>query len=261
MLERELENALLAARESEKIIKEIYATNFNVEIKEDDSPVTLADKRADAKIREVLSSAFPEDGFLTEESKDTKERLSKKRVWIVDPVDGTMEFVHRNGEFATNIALCIDHEVVLGVINIPMEGNLYYAIKGHGAFKIDREGNVTRIHVSSRREKLKALCSRSFINPKESELMNKLSYRLDGPATPLGAALKFCRIAEGKFDLFIREYGGTKEWDVAAGDIIVTEAGGAMVSGTTHKPFTYNREDVYNHNGYLVANSEEALKF
>lgn len=260
MLERELKAALEAAKEAEKIIREVYASNFQVEIKEDDSPVTSADKGADAKIRAILSSAFPADGFLTEESKDTKERLSKRRVWVVDPVDGTQEFVSRNGEFATNIALVDNHEVVLGVINIPMEGNLYYAVKGQGAYKIDKDGNVSRIHVSARKDSIKALCSRSFRNPKESELAAKLSAKLDGPATPLGAALKFCRIAEGQFDLFIREYSGTKEWDVAAGDIIVTEAGGFMVDGKDKRPFAYNREDVYNRSGYIVANSPDILR-
>ena len=118
MYQKEIEAMIKAAREAEKIIMEIYATDFAVEIKSDDSPVTAADKGADAIIREVLGKAFPTYGFLTEESRDTKKRLSKRDVFIVDPVDGTKEFVNRNGEFCTNIALAHDHEIVAGVINV-----------------------------------------------------------------------------------------------------------------------------------------------
>ena len=105
MYEAQLAAMLKAAKDAEVEIKKIYETSFAVEIKSDNSPVTAADKTADALIRKELSRAFPDYGLLTEESKDTKERLSKRDIWIVDPVDGTKEFVARNGEFTTNIAL------------------------------------------------------------------------------------------------------------------------------------------------------------
>ena len=108
MYEAQLAAMLKAAKDAEVEIKKIYETSFAVEIKSDNSPVTAADKTADALIRKELSRAFPDYGLLTEESKDTKERLSKRDIWIVDPVDGTKEFVARNGEFTTNIALAHD---------------------------------------------------------------------------------------------------------------------------------------------------------
>lgn len=251
MMERELEKALLAARTAQKAILEVYATSFDVEIKPDNSPVTQADKKADEIIRAVLSEAFPEDGFLTEESADTPERFAKKRIWIVDPVDGTKEFVARNGEFTTNIALCQEHEIILGLIFVPVTGVCYYAIKGEGAYRLDPDGTKTRLHVAEEKEKVIALRSRSFYKKAEIEYAETRKSHFDGEMVPLGAAMKFAFIAEGRADFFGRATNGTKEWDVAPGDLIVTEAGGTMVDGNGKK-FVYNREDVYNRDGYIV---------
>lgn len=253
MLERELKVAIEAAKKAEEAILEVYRTPFEVEIKEDNSPVTLADKRADDIIRGILSEAFPEDGFLTEESADTPERFKKKRIWIVDPVDGTKEFVSKNGEFTTNIALCENHEIILGIINVPNRGVLYYAIKGQGAYRVDPGCEPIRIHVDGRKENLRCMRSISFFQPAEAHYMRVHNAHFQGNAKPVGAALKFARIAEGSQDFFIRLSTGTKEWDVASGDLIVNEAGGFMLE-PSGSPFKYNREDVYNRHGYLVGN-------
>ncbi|MBQ7244183.1 MAG: 3'(2'),5'-bisphosphate nucleotidase CysQ [Bacilli bacterium] len=253
MLEHELETALRAVKEAEKAILEVYGTSFDVEIKEDNSPVTMADKKADDIIRRILSEAFPEDGFLTEESVDTMERFSKKRIWIVDPVDGTKEFVSRNGEFTTNVALCEGHEIILGIINAPILKKTYYAVKGQGCFRKDEDGAVTKLHVSGRADHLRAMRSISFFKPEEAAFMEKNKRYFEGEPTPIGAALKFCSLAEGKHDFLVRLGGNTKEWDVAAGDIIVKEAGG-FVCEPTGKDFVYNRVDVYNRLGYAMGN-------
>ena len=258
MYERELEEAIKAAKRAEGKIKEIYATDFSVEIKKDDSPVTLADKTADAMIRKDLAEQFPDYGFLTEESIDTKERLLKKAIWIVDPVDGTKEFVSRNGQFSTNIALAVDHEVVVGVINVPMLDVLYYAVKGQGAFRLEKDGRRIQIHCSERDDKLRTVRSISFFNEKEKEFYAKHENRFSGEATPIGAANKFCVIAQGDYDFFYRMSNGTKEWDVAAGDLLIHEAGGAMVQPNGER-FRYNREDVYNREGYIIANKASNL--
>ena len=142
MYEKELKEMIAASKQAEKVILEIYNNNFEVEIKSDDSPVTAADKNADALIRKILGEKFPDYGFLTEESIDTKERLSKEFIFIVDPVDGTKEFVSRNGQFTTNIGLARNHELVAGVINLPTFGITYYATKGGGAFRINKDGSV-----------------------------------------------------------------------------------------------------------------------
>ncbi len=258
MYEKELKAALEAAKLAQEKILEVYHTPFEVEIKSDDSPVTKADKMADALIREYLAPLFPEYGFLTEESKDTPERLSKKAIWIVDPVDGTKEFVSRNGEFTTNIALCVDHQIVVGVINVPLKKTAYFAVKGQGAFRQKEGEEKEAIRVSSRDDSLRTLRSISFFKPEEEAFYAKHKARFEGEARPLGAALKFCAIAEGSAEFFVRLSSGTKEWDVAPGDLLVHEAGGIMVE-PDGKPFVYNREDVYNRKGYLIANKKENL--
>ena len=253
LYEVELAAAIEAAKKAEVAILEVYAKPFEVEIKEDDSPVTIADKTADEIIRGHLAPLFPEDGFLTEEIEDNPSRHEKKRVWIVDPVDGTKEFVSRNGEFTTNIALCVDHEIVVGVINLPTQGILFYAVKGQGAYRLDADGKVTRIHVSDRVDHLRCMRSISFFQPREALFLKNNATYFEGEPKPVGAALKFAALAEGRCDFFIRLSGCTKEWDVAPGDLIVNEAGGFMVQpdGT---PFRYNREDVYNRAGYVMGN-------
>lgn len=258
MYEKELEAAILAAKTAEKDILKIYHTDFEVEIKSDDSPVTKADKKADSIIRKLLAKEFPDHGFLTEESKDTEKRFSKEYVWIVDPVDGTKEFVSRNGQFTTNIALCRNHEIVVGVINVPTLGLTYCASKGSGAYRIEKDGTRVRLFTSNRTKSLRTMRSISFFNKNELAFYEAHKELFEGEPKPVGAALKFCRLAEGDFDFFFRGSPNTKEWDVAAGDIIVSEAGGLMVK-PDFEPFKYNRVDVYNREGYLMANCLETL--
>lgn len=260
MYEHEIKMMIKAAKEAQKWILEVYHTDFEVITKEDNSPVTNADKGADKMIRDVLAKEFPDYGFLTEESKDTKERLSKEFIFVIDPVDGTKEFVSRNGQFTTNIALVRNHEVVAGVINIPVLDTLYFAIKGDGAYKVSPDGNKVRIHVSDRTENLRALRSVSFFNEKEKAIYEKHA-ELYSSINPLGAAMKFCHIADGQADISYRCSGNTKEWDVAAGDIILTEAGGVMLVPPSMEKMKYNREDVYNRDGYVTANKKENIHY
>lgn len=256
MYEKQLQAMINAANQADTWIKKIYAQDFPVEIKNDNSPVTEADKGADAIIRDYLSSCFTEAGFLTEESTDDGTRFFKEAIFIVDPVDGTKEFVSKNGQFTTNIAYCVNHEIVASVIRIPMYNVVYYAIKGQGAYRLEDGKQPVRIHVSSRKDHLKACRSISHNLPQEEAFYKKHAEVFEGDPIPVGAAMKFCLIAEGTFDVFLRHSGGTKEWDIAAGDLIITEAGGVMVKpdGTVYH---YNREDVYNREGYILANCIE----
>lgn len=256
MWEKELKAMKEAALLAEKEILKVYESPFEVEIKSDNSPVTMADKRADKIIRDFLSERFSDYGFLTEESKDTSERLSKECVFIVDPVDGTKEFVSHNGEFTTNIALSYKGEVVVGLINVPTEKKMAYAIKGEGAYREKRGEKPERIHVSNRIDPpFVALLSRSFSVEKEKALLERHKEEISSVLV-LGAAMKFLAIAEGEAEMFYRFSGGTKEWDVAAGDIIVTEAGGYMIKPNGTR-YTYNKKDVYNHEGYVLLNRLE----
>lgn len=259
MYQKELEAMIAAAKLAEVKIKEIYSKPFEVEIKSDDSPVTAADKAADAIIRESLGKQFPDYGFLTEESVDTPERLSKRCIFIVDPVDGTKEFVAHNGEFTTNIALAVDKEVVAGVINVPIRGEIYYASKGDGAFKMDSFGNLTRLSVSDKTTDLTVYLSRSFLKEEEVAMIEKNKDKIAHRET-IGAALKFCYIAEGKGEISFRLSQNTKEWDVAAGEIILREAGGDMLKPDgTH--YEYNRVDPYNRAGYMLFNKKANFFF
>lgn len=176
-------------------------------------------------------------------------------VFIVDPVDGTKEFVARNGEFTTNIALSYQHEIVAGVINVPMKDVMYYAVKGQGAFKLEKGKAPVRIHVSDKLEGLTALRSRSFFNPSEKILLDKHADKITTIVT-MGAALKFCTIAEGKAEISYRESTGTKEWDIAAGTIILKEAGGLILKHDGSE-YAFNRKDVYNREGYVLMNRRE----
>ena len=257
MWEKELQAAIEAGLLAKEKIMEIYNAGFDVEIKEDNSPVTLADKTADKMIRDHLSKLFPEYAFLTEESEDNKDRLSNDFVWIVDPVDGTKDFVARDGGFTTNIGLAYKHQLVVGVVVAPATGEYYYASKGNGAFYVNAKGEVTRIHVNDKLEDLTVLCSVFHSNDAERDLIKKHSDRIKHQEK-VGSSLKPCRIAQGLAEISYRMSAGTKEWDTAACDIIVKEAGGVFVE-PDGKDIVYNREDVYNRKGYVVANRKENI--
>ncbi len=245
------------AREAGKLILEIYETDFAVEVKSDDSPVTAADKTSDAFIRERLSSLYPEAAFLTEESGDDPSRLKKEWVYIVDPLDGTSDFVNHDGEFAVLIALVHFHEVVAGVIYSPTLDLLYSAIRGEGAYK-ETGGKKERIHVSDRvGNSLRLLISKTHFNEKEKDYIAARKSAFTS-IEPRGAAIKFGLIAEGKADVSYRFSPFTKEWDVAPGSLILEEAGGYMLKpdGTA---YSFNRPDVYNREGYFLLNKKENL--
>lgn len=259
MYEKELAAMIQAALDAEKGILKVYSKPFQVEIKSDNSPVTEADKGADTLIRQELGQVFPQYAFLTEESKDDKKRLENDYVFIVDPVDGTKEFVSRNGEFCTNIALAYKHEVVVGVINIPMKNVIYYAVKGEGAFKLEKGKQPVRIHVSSKDSNLTVLRSISFFNEQEETLIRNHKDRITH-VEALGAALKFCAIADGSADISYRVSPNTKEWDIAAGTVILKEAGG-FIKKFDGTEYAFNRDDVYNRQGYMLANKSSNLLF
>ena len=257
MWEKELNAAIEAGKLAKDKILEIYHQDFNVEIKEDDSPVTMADKAADAIIQNHLSKLFPDYAFLTEESEDNLSRLDNDYVWIVDPVDGTKDFVAKNDEFATNIALSYKHEVVVGVIVIPATDHIYYAIKGEGAYHRYPDGRIERIHVNDKVDDLTLFTSRFHSTDFEKNLP-LLDPRIKHVQTR-GSSIKACHIAEGLGELHYRTSPGTKEWDIAPLDLLIHEAGGVFIKPDGTR-YTYNREDVYNREGYIAANRLDNIK-
>ena len=254
MWEEQLNAAIEAGVKAIEGILKIYNSDFDVEIKDDNSPVTLADKNADKVIRKYLHEKFPTYAFLTEESTDDLSRLENDFVWIVDPVDGTKDFVAKDGGFTTNIALAYKHEAVVGVVVVPLTGEIYYAAKGLGAF-YRKDGVTKRTHVNDKLTDLTVYKSVFHSKPNEEAMYEKHKDRI-GRIEKWGSALKPCRIAQGLGELSYRLSDGTKEWDTAASQVIVEQAGGIYLKPNKER-MMYNREDVHNREGYVICNRIE----
>jgi 3'(2'), 5'-bisphosphate nucleotidase len=229
-----------AINAGKEILKIYHSADFGIEIKGDDSPLTKADLAAHNTIVKSLKLFTPNIPILSEESTDIsyQERSSWKKYWLVDPLDGTKEFIKKNGEFTVNIALIEYGSPTLSVVYVPVTGIAYTAAKGYGAFKKtngDRQQICT--HKPARNTPI-VVGSRSHISADVETYLEKLgNYEL----TAMGSSLKFCLVAEGKADLYPR-LGLTSEWDTAAAQCIVEQAGGHVVT-MDNKPLKYNTKD------------------
>lgn len=249
-----LKNLALKAGQA---IMEIYETDFQVEYKGDESPLTMADKKANDIIVSALQRECPNFAILSEESRDDKSRLENDYCFIVDPLDGTKEFVKRNGQFTVNIALAYEHRPILGVIYVPVTKQLYFAEIGKGAFLKDIETGETRqLGVSSKLDDLIWVGSKSHSSEKEEKL---ISSHKDIISTTIsaGSSLKGCMVAEGKADIYYR-FGLTSEWDTAAMQCIIEEAGG-IFKQMDGSDMLYNRENNLNELGFYVVNRNENI--
>ncbi len=250
MLKKELESAKRLAVEAGLEILKFYKGNFEVEEKNEDgriSPLTSADIAANNLIIDGLKKfTYP---ILSEESKDDLSRFNSEYVWIVDPLDGTKNFLERKGEFTVNISLVKDHEPIIGVIYVPLTKTLFFAAAGKGAF-IAFEGKTTRIKVSDK-ENLSEMILVNSINHKQPALDHIAP--LFKKQFSVGSSLKGCLVAEGKADVYIR-FGPTSEWDICAMKIIITESGGRMtfIDG---KEIRFNRKDIRNY-GFIACNKK-----
>ena len=236
----------IAAEASERIL-DIYATAFGVTAKDDDSPLTAADLAAHHAILAGLQRLTPDIPVLSEESAAIPfaERSRWRRYWLVDPLDGTKEFVQRNGQFTVNIALIEDHEPVLGVVRVPVTGVCYFAARGYGAFREEPGQSSRAITVKPLRpgDPVRVVGSRSHGGPGLQAFAAKLGAH---ELVTIGSSLKFCQVAEGSADVYPR-LGPTSEWDTAAAQAIVEVAGGRVVSAETGEPLRYNaRESLLN---------------
>lgn len=246
-----LDPVIQIAYQAGKVIMEVYDAGFSVEEKSDQTPVTEADMAANNVIESGLKKLTPHLPILTEETKPIPyaERKKWPRYWLIDPLDGTREFIKRNGEFTVNIALIDGDEAVLGVVYAPVIGVLYYAAKGQGAFKQDSTNAPKAIHVNDRcPRKTVVACGRS--HPTE-DIINFLENLGEHEIIRIGSALKSCMVAEGKADLYAR-LGPTSEWDTAAAQCVVEEAGGA-ITDTTMQRLRYNtKDDLLNPHFFVV---------
>ncbi len=233
------------ARHAGDKILEVYNSEYSIEHKDDKSPLTDADMAAHHAIVDRLAALTPDIPVLSEESAKLPfaQRSQWQTYWLVDPLDGTREFIKRNGEFTVNIALVHQHQSIIGVIHVPVLKTDYFAWLGGGAFKIDNAGDATPIRVKKLDGgKLTVAGSRSHGSEAMQTYMQQLSQQLGEPELlSMGSSLKFCLVAEGKADLYPR-LGLTSEWDTAAAHCIVEQAGG-FVTRTDMSPLRYNTKD------------------
>ncbi|MCR9249741.1 MAG: 3'(2'),5'-bisphosphate nucleotidase CysQ [bacterium] len=243
-------NGLLneAKEASEMACREILSIyqhgDFTIESKSDNSPLTLADKAShEAIVSKLKHTGIP---ILSEEGESTEFEVRKdwEYFWMIDPLDGTKEFIKRNGEFTVNIALIHESQPILGVVQVPVTNKLYYAVLGMGAH-LEYDGTTKRLAVNNfsiNDSKLKVVASRSHLNEETEAFLSGLK---DPQIVSMGSSLKLLAVAEGSADLYPR-FAPTMEWDTAAAHIIVMEAEGTVVDNDTLELLSYNKKNLKN---------------
>ncbi len=238
-----------------KAILDVYREDFEVAHKEDASPLTQADLASHRIICDALARLTPDIPVLSEESSDMDfdTRADWFQYWLVDPLDGTKEFINRNGEFTVNIALIRFHKPVLGVVHVPVTGVTYTGLVGKWASKHAADGRMKHIRVRTPcADPAVVVGSRSHANPRLLEFLDKLG---DYELVSMGSSLKFCLVAEGKADFYPR-LGPTSEWDTAAAHAVVLAAGGRIVT-LDGKPLRYNtKKSLLNPEFLVIANDD-----
>ena len=245
-LQNNLLTAIQAAEEASKVILEVYNTgDFGAEAKSDHSPLTIADKKGHGVIAVILEATnIP---VLSEEGKHIpyEERKSWEYFWMVDPLDGTKEFIKRNGDFTVNIALIHKNTPILGVVAVPVTGEVFYASKGNGAFvkrNQKHEALPKRRSWTLTESGLRVVASRSHMSEETQQFIDSLK---EPVLVSRGSSLKFMLLAEGKADVYPR-YAPTMEWDTAAAHAIVNETGLRVLRHNSEEELLYNKEDLLN---------------
>jgi len=257
---------ILAAKRAGLAILDVYDSDFAVEQKEDKSPLTLADKKSNEIIENVLEQTVTVNNstvpILSEEGKEIsyEDRKNWEYFWLVDPLDGTKEFVKRNGEFTVNIALIHKQKPVLGIIYIPVKDVFYFAAKDFGTYKLENSEILTDdLSIKQLMDKsqklpldndsktsITVIGSRSHTSEEFSEFVERLNVKYENVEfISSGSSLKLCLVAEGKADFYPR-FGPTMEWDTAAGQAIVEQAEGTVIDTQTNEPLSYNKSNLLN---------------
>ena len=257
---------ILAAKHAGEAILEVYDSDFAVEHKDDKSPLTLADKKSNEIIENVLEQTITVNNstvpILSEEGRETQydERKKWEYFWLVDPLDGTKEFVKRNGEFTVNIALIHKHKPVLGIIYIPVKDVFYFAAINIGTYKLENSRILTddlsiedlidksqKLPIDNNsKTSFTVVGSRSHTSEEFTEFVKQLNQKHENVEfISSGSSLKLCLVAEGKADVYPR-FGPTMEWDTAAGQAIVEQAKGTVMETETNEPLSYNKSNLLN---------------
>ncbi len=240
----------ICSKAGQEILKIYKKTDLGIEYKKDNSPLTLADKKSHECICSSLNKLYPDIPILSEEGAKIayKNRSKWKRFWLIDPIDGTKEFIKRNGEFTVNIALIENQIPILGIVYAPVLNKYWYGSKD-GSFVLD-DGKTKKIKVNNTFDKkIKVVASRSHKSPKlDSFLKNFKDYTL----VNMGSSIKICLVAEGVADIYPR-LAPTMEWDTAAAHAVLKFANGSLIDTSTESEMIYNREDLKN--SHFIANS------
>ena len=233
-----LDAVIEISRRAGKKILDVYVTDFDVSHKHDNTPLTEADMAAHKTIVKGLQELGCDFPILSEESAHIgfSERSQWNTYWLVDPLDGTREFIKKNGEFTVNIALIHEHKPILGVIYVPVSGDCYFAAKTAGAYKQARDQDALAIHTRNKPRNMTVVAgSRSHRGDSLNAFLSKIG---EYDIVSMGSSLKSCLVAEGKADIYPR-MGPTSEWDTAAAQCIVEEAGGKILD-MDMQPMRYN---------------------
>lgn len=247
----DIEKIIDIARSAGSEIMNVYAQEFSVELKGDKSPLTQADKRSNTIIINGLKELYPEIPIISEETKLTAydERKNWITYWLVDPLDGTKEFIKKNGEFTVNIALMSNGKPVLGVVYAPAQNKMWYGMMGEGSFFVNDDGSKVALKKGGNwrsMDKVNVVASRSHLSDETLRFVEDL--KNDGKEVDFissGSSLKFCLVAEGKADVYPR-FAPTMEWDTAAGHAVVEIAGGSVLNWNTKQRLEYNKENLLN---------------
>jgi 3'(2'), 5'-bisphosphate nucleotidase len=256
--DREIEVATELGRAAGAVLLAHYNSPFLVEQKVNAllemEEVTAADREANDLIVRRLVAEFPGDGILAEESVDTDARLNKERVWLIDPMDGTKNFVQRDGDFAVQIGLAVGGEAVLGVVYQPVRDVLYRAVRGEGSWREKDGKQAERMQVSNKTDPAEMVLasSRSHRSPRMERVVDSFGFKFETRRGSVG--VKIGLIAEQEADLYLHLSPSTKQWDTCAPEIVLTEAGGRLTD-LFGKPLRYNAPRIDNRNGVVATNS------
>jgi len=252
--ERFINSTTEIAKDAGLAIVQIYNSDFDYKLKKDFSPITEADNISHTIITERLKILAPKIPIISEENCDIPYSIRSrwKKYWLVDPLDGTKEFINKNGDFTVNIALIDNNTPIFGVIHIPVTNETYWGSKVNGSFYSNANNDVKQIRVSKNNNNpIRLVISRSH----PSELLNDLLEKIiDYEILKVGSSIKFCHIASGQAECYPR-FGPTSEWDTAAGEAIVSFAGGNMVN-VTGKSMNYNAKEDYLNPNFIVSNDK-----
>jgi len=250
---RELEAAAKIAREAATLVRSYYRKKLRIEAKAGNEPVTEADRAANTLIVERLAAAFPNDTILSEEIPDTGARIGRSRIWMVDPIDGTSDFILGDTGFVVMIGLCVDGRPAAGAVAHPLSEKVYAGIVGTGAWVEDAAGTRTPLHTSSieRAPGIRLVASKTHRTQRIDRI--KQALQIEDEVNVGSVGLKIGLVTEGKRDLYVYTGGRTKIWDTCGPEAVLGAAGGIMTD-VDGNPLIYDRQDLYNRRGIVASN-------